>query len=170
MTQANRGRIVWALILIVVGVYLFAIQFFPALRVIAINETNWPLLIVGIGAALLVAALLTWTPSLMIPAAIVGGLGGLMYWQNASDNWGSWAYAWTLIPGFVGIGTFLMQLMQGNLRQAIISGGTPILISLAAFLIFASFFGGLGAFGQYWPVLLILLGMIVLAQAFWKRA
>lgn len=170
MTQANRGRMVWGLLLVLVGIYFLAIQFFPALRVYAINEQNWPLLVVGVGALFLVAALLTWTPGLMIPAAVVGGIGVLLFWQNSTGNFASWAYAWTLIPGFSGIGIVLMNLMQGNVRRAIIAGGAPILVSLAAFLIFGSFFGALGLFGQYWPLLLVLLGVIVLAQAFWKRS
>lgn len=170
MTQVNRGRVIAAAILILLGIYLFAVQFVPALRAFTVNENNWPLIIVGIGVLFLLGALLTWTPGMMVPAAILMGLGALLFWQNATNNWGSWAYAWTLFPGFAGVGTFLMFLMQGNLRQAIIAGGTPILISAAAFLIFGSFFGALGMFGQYWPLLLILLGVIFLAQAFWKRA
>ena len=169
MTQANRGRVVWAVLLIAAGLYLFAIQFFPALRVFSINQDNWPLILVGIGAVLLVAGLLTWTPALMIPACVVGGLGVLMFWQNATNNWASWAYAWTLIPGFVGVGIVLMNVMQGSLRQGLIAGGSLVLLSVLGFLIFGSFFGVLGGLGQYWPVLLILVGIIVLAQALLKR-
>lgn len=169
MTQQNRGRIIGAVILIVVGVYLFALQFLPGLSILRINENNWPLIIVAVGVAFLLGALLTWTPPLMIPASVIIGLGGLLFWQNATDNWASWAYAWTLFSVFSGIGIFLMNVMQGNLRQGLIAGGAPFLGGLAAFLIFGSFFGALGILGQYWPVLLILGGVIILAQVFWKR-
>ncbi|MBI4674041.1 MAG: hypothetical protein HY741_20535 [Chloroflexi bacterium] len=169
MNQPNRGRIIFALMLILFGVYLLALQFFPALRIYQLNESNWPLLIVAAGALVLVGALLTWSPNLMVPAAVIGGIGGILYWQNTTNNWASWAYVWTLIPAFVGVGIFLMHLMQGNLRQAIVAGGAPILVGLAAFLIFASFFGAIGMFGQYWPLLLVLLGVILLAQVFWRR-
>lgn len=170
MNRSRRGRVVLALLLILFGIYLLAIQFFPALRVYALNETNWPLAIVGVGVLLLVVGLLTWSPGTMVPACIVGGIGGILYWQNATNSWASWAYMWTLIPGFAGVGIFLMHLMQGNLRQAILAGGTPLLISLAAFLIFSSFLGALDIFGRYWPLLLVLLGVILLAQALWRRA
>ena len=73
------------------------------------------------------ASLLTWTPLLMIPACVVGGLGVLMFWQNPTDSWDSWAYAWTLIPGFVGVGIVLMNVMQGSLRQGLVTGGALIL-------------------------------------------
>lgn len=169
MPQTSRGRIIAALILILIGIYLFALQFFPALGVFAINERTWPLIIVAVGVAFLIGALLTWTPPLMMPASILVGLGGLLFWQNATDNWGSWAYAWTLFPVFSGVGIFLMNLMQGNLRQGILAGGGSILFGLVAFLIFGSFFGALGVFGQYWPLLLILGGIIILAQVFWRR-
>ncbi len=170
MTQENRGRIIWAVLLIAAGLYLFAVQFFPALQVLAINQDNWPLILVGIGAILLVAGLLTWTPGLMVPACIVGGLGVLMFWQNATNNWQSWAYAWTLVPGFIGVGVLLMNVMQGDLRQGLRQGGSAILFSAIAFLVFGSFFGAIGSFGQYWPVLLILGGAILLGQAFLRKA
>lgn len=169
MTQANRGRVVWAILLIAAGLYLFALQFFPDLRVFAINQDNWPLILVGIGAILLVAALLTRTPGLMVPACVVGGLGVLMFWQNATNNWSSWAYAWTLIPGFVGVGIVLMNVMQGSLRQGLVAGGALIGFSVVGFLIFGAFFGGLGNLGLYWPLILIVVGIFVLAQAFIRR-
>lgn len=170
MTQANRGRTIAALLLILAGLYFFAVQFIPGLGIFALTGNNWPLIVVGVGIALLVAALLTWTPGLLIPAAIVSGIGALLFWQNATQNFASWAYAWTLIPGSMGVGIFLMHLMQGNLRQGILAGGTPVVLSLVMFAIFGSFFGALGILGQYWPLLLILVGVIVLAQAFWRRA
>ncbi len=169
MTSQNRGRIIGAAVLILIGLYFFALQFFPALGVYAINGNTWPLIIIAVGIALLLGALLTWTPALLIPASIMIGLGALLYWQNATDNWGSWSYTWTLFPVFSGVGIFLMNVMQGNLRRGIVAGGSPILGGLVAFLIFGSFFGALGALGQYWPVLLILVGVVILAQVFWRQ-
>lgn len=170
MTEVNRGRIGTAIILIGLGLILFIIQFFPDLQALVFSATSWPLIIVGVGVVFLIVALLTWTPGLIVPAAIIGGIGGLLFWQNLTGNWESWAYAWTLIPGFVGIGVFLMNLMQGNFREAITAGGWLVLISAVMFMIFGSFLGGLSLFGQYWPILLILLGVLILAQAFLRRA
>ncbi len=170
MASQNRGRIIWGLLLVFFGLYLLAVQFFPALRGFAINQDTWPLLIVALGVAFLLVALLAWRPVWMIPAAIVGGIGAILFWQNLTGNWTSWAYLWTWIPGLIGIGVALMYLMQGNLRQAIVQGGALILLSLAAFLLVGSFYGAIGMYAQYWPLLLILLGVIVLAQAFWRRA
>ena len=51
MTQSNRGRIIWAVLLIAAGLYLFALQFFPApaARVFSINGDNCTLILVGMG-------------------------------------------------------------------------------------------------------------------------
>ncbi len=168
MAQADRRRIGVALILILLGTWFLAVQLVPGLAVFAINRTSWPLIIVGLGVLLGVFGLVTWVPDLLVPACIVGGIGSLLYWQNLTGNWESWAYAWTLIPGFVGVGVLLSTLMRGRVREAVMAGGWLILISLILFAIFASFLGGPVLLGAYWPVLLILLGVIFLVQSFWR--
>ena len=106
-------------------------------------------------------------PGMIVPACIVGGIGCLLYWQNATNNWESWAYAWTLIPGFAGVGTLLLGLITGDGRTAR-SGLWLILISLVLFAVFASFLGGLNYFGRYWPLLLIALGVLLLVRALFR--
>ena len=103
-----------------------------------------------------------------VPACIVGGIGGLLYWQNATGNWESWAYAWALIPGFVGVGVVLSRLLGGGGRKALQEGGSLILISLALFAVFGSWLGGLNLFGDYWPVLLILWGVWLLIRPLFR--
>lgn len=170
MTRENRGRVIGAVILIALGLYFFALQVFPGLREIFNMRIVWPLIIVGVGVLLLLGALLSWTPGLIVGATFMIGLGGLLFWQNATNNWASWAYAWTLLSVFAGVGVFLMYLMQGNVRQGIKASAWPILAGLAGFLIFGAFFGALGALGQYWPLLLILIGVVILARGFWRPA
>jgi hypothetical protein len=166
MTRENRGRVIGAVILIALGLYFFALQIFPGLRDIFSMRIFWPLIVVGVGVALLLGAVLTWTPGLIIGATFLVGLGGLLFWQNSTGNWASWAYAWTLLPVFAGVGILLMYLMQGNLRQGLTRSAGPILGGLAAFLIFGAFFGVLGILGQFWPLLLILIGVVILARGF----
>ena len=43
-----------------------------------------------------------------------------------------------------------------------------ILISLVLFAIFGSFFGALGLVGDYWPVLLIVLGLLMLVRRLFR--
>ncbi len=169
MAQADRGRIAGALVLILLGIWFLAVQLIPGLSVLALNQNTWPLAVVGVGIALALISLVTWVPGLMVPACIVGGIGGLLYYQNITGNWESWAYVWTLIPGFVGVGVFLSALMEGKPGAAVSAGGWLIVISLVMFAIFGSVFGNLGVFGIYWPLLLVLLGLVLLAQAFLRR-
>ncbi len=164
--RAKTGHIVAALILILLGAYLLAIQFFPTLRVYALNESNWPLLLVALGGVLALAGLLTWDPRWVVSAIVVGGVGAILYWQNATGNWASWSFMWTLLPGLFGVGILIKRLMQGNLRAGIVQGGILIALSGAAFLIFSSYSGAFIFLGTYWPLLLVLLGIILLAQAF----
>jgi hypothetical protein len=160
MDRGRRSSLATGIVLILIGVLIFAAQLVPEWTA----WFQWPLYIVGIGAVLLIIGLLTRVPALAIPACIVAGIGGLLYYQNATGNWESWSYAWALIPGFVGVGIVVAGLLGGEFRKSLREGGQLILVSLVMFLAFGSFFGliGLGPLGQYWPVLLIALGVLIL--------
>ena len=164
MNSERRSSLAGGLVLILVGLCFLVIQIVPGLQV----WFSWPLIIVGVGVLLLIIGLLTSVPAIAVPACIVGGIGGLLYWQNATDNWESWAYAWALIPGFVGLGIVLSGLLGGEARQSMRAGGWLILISLVLFTVFGSFFGALGLVGAYWPVLLIALGLLVLVRPLFR--
>ena len=168
MDRRRRSSLVVGLLLILLGVWFIAVQFVPELRAWMEIEYAWPLIIVGVGVLLLVIGLLTGAPAMAVPACIVGGIGGLLYWQNATGNWESWAYMWTLIPGFVGVGVVLSALLGGETRQALSGGAWLILISLVLFAVFGSFLGGLGLLGPYWPVLLIALGLLALLRPLFR--
>ena len=164
MDRRRRSSLVGGLVLILLGAWFLVVQWVPGLQI----WFSWPLIIVGVGGLLLIIGLLTGVPGLAVPACIVGGIGGLLYWQNTTGNWESWAYAWTLTPGFVGVGIVLSWLLGGETRQSLRGGGWLILISLVLFTVFGSFFGALGLMGDYWPVLLILLGLLVLARPLFR--
>jgi hypothetical protein len=163
MKREHKGSLAAGLVLISLGVLFLVVQFVPGLQVYI--AFSWPLIIVGIGLLLLIFGVLAGAPGLAVPACIVGGIGVLLYWQNASGNWESWAYAWTLIPGFAGLGVLLSGLLgRENTRQAISSGFWLILISLVMFAIFGSLLGVLKIGGRYWPILLIMLGLLAFAR------
>lgn len=164
MSRQNRSRLVAGVLLILLGIWVLLVQTVPGLGDWMRIEFTWPLIIVGVGVFLFFLGLLTGEPGLAVPACIVGGIGGLLYWQNATGNWGSWSYAWSLIPGFVGVGILLAGILEGKFRSAWNAASFLLLISLFAFLIFGSMFGEV-PFGDYWPVLLILLGLWLLVRA-----
>ena len=164
----TRSNVAVALLLIGLGVWFLAIQFFPTLKEFAYSSTSWPLMIIGAGVFLGLLALVLWVPGLWIPACIVGGIGGLLYWQNLNDRWETWAFTWTLIPGFVGVGMLISGFLSKNRRQ-IVGAGWNIFTSLILFAIFGSFLGGISILGTYWPILLILLGLVFLGTGLFRR-
>lgn len=86
MTEVNRGRVGAAIILILIGLVLLVVQFVPALQTLVFNENNWSLIIIGVGVVFLIAAVLTWTPGLMVPAAIISGIGAIFFIQSATND------------------------------------------------------------------------------------
>ena len=120
------------------------------------------------GGLLLFIGLLTNTPGMAVPACIVGGIGGLLYYQNLTGHWESWSYAWALIPGFVGVGILLSGLL-GEGKKPVREGLNLIMVSMVMFAVFGSFFGALGMVGNYWPVLLIVLGAFIMVRSFTRR-
>ncbi len=170
MERRTRTSVVGGLLLILLGLFFLAYQVMPDRLAWLRIDMSWPLIVVAVGAGLLIFGLLVGAPGMAVPACIVGGIGALLYWQNATGNWDSWAYAWTLIPGFVGIGTILAGLLgEGRLRDALEGGFWMITISAVMFAIFGSFLGGMNLFGPYWPALLILLGAIILVRNLIRR-
>lgn len=170
MDRRTRSNLVGGLILLVLGIVFLAGQIFPNFNIWINADLSWPLFIIAAGILLFIFGILIGEPDMAVPASIVAGIGGLLYWQNATGNWGSWAYAWALIPGFVGIGSLISAMLGSHPRQSRRNGINLIVISLVMFLIFGSLFGAFNVLGTYWPVLLILLGLFLLLRTLLRRA
>jgi len=164
MNRPHRRTLVFGLLLILLGAWLLAVQFVPGLQSWAEANVDWPLIIIAVGVLLLLLGLLVWVPAMAIPACIVAGIGGILWWQDLTGNWASWAYLWTLIPGFVGIGIVLAGLLRGGGRRALVRGGQLVVLSVVLFAIFAYFFGAPASIQRYWPVLLIVLGLWMIVR------
>ena len=157
----KHSSIVGGIILILVGLFFLGVQFFPSLLSFFDFALYWPLILVGMGGLFLIAAL-AGTPPLVVPGSIISGLGLMMFWQNATGNWDSWAYSWALIPGFVGVGLLLLSMLDRSSGVSSREGRKLIMISLIMFVIGFIFFNGLSLLGNFWPVLLILGGFVLL--------
>jgi len=167
--EKGRGAtLVVGLMFILLGVFFLVMQLVPGLRGWLDPGFWWPLAIVAVGVLLLLLGVVTSAPALVVPACIFAGIGALLFWQNATGRWGTWAYAWTLIPGFVGVGLFLLGLVSSKERQSIAAGLWLMFISGVMFLVFGSLFGGFrGPWRQlaaYWPLLLIAGGLLTLLE------
>lgn len=158
MDSNRRSNIAVGIVLILIGVVFLVTRLVPGLQI----DLSWPWIVIGVGAALLVIGALTGVPDLAVPGCIVGGIGGILYYQNATGNWGSWSYMWTLIPGFVGVGVLLAALLGSRGAHAYREALRSILTSLVLFLVFGSFFGAFSFLGNYWPLLLVGAGVIIL--------
>jgi hypothetical protein len=171
MSRERRSDLVFGIILLVIGAWFLAAQFnlVPSLNEIIDLAYQWPLIVIGVGVVLFLLGLLLRAPGMSVPACIVGGIGGILYWNNLTGNWGSWAYMWTLIPGFVGVGVLLSTLLGGNEKGGYREGLRLIIISAIMFVVFVMIFSGQVYFIRYWPVLVILLGVWVLIQAIYRR-
>jgi hypothetical protein len=165
MDARRRLPLVGGLLLIALGALLLAGELVPDWDI----EFTWPWIIILVGLGLLVLGLLTGQPAMAVPACIVGGIGGILYYQDVTQDWASWAYLWPLIPGFAGVGTILAGLLGGYFGRAVRDGGKSILFSLVGFLVMAALLGRLGELGRYWPVLLILAGVVALVSALLPR-
>ena len=169
MNREQRSNLAIGILLILLGGWFLAGQFFPELKDLINIEKAWPLIVVGVGVFLLLLGLLIRVPGLAVPACIVGGIGGILYWQFSTGDGASWSYAWALIPGFVGVGVILARILGDNDQNAYREGLRLILISLVLFAVFFLFLGGDGLFQEYWPILIILLGIWVFAKAILRR-
>jgi hypothetical protein len=163
MKKLYRANLIGGVTLILLGAWFLAVQLIPALGAWA--SLNWPLAVIAVGVFLLLIGLLGGTPGMAVPACIVGGIGGLLFWQNATNNWESWAYAWTLIPGFVGVGIILENLLSRRGLRSLRGGARLIFISLALFAIFGSFLGASPQLIRFWPLLLIVAGLWLLMRS-----
>ena len=164
MQRKVRSGIARGVVLILIGALLLVWQLVPEIRVWIDAESSWPLFVVVAGVLLLLIGLLTGASGMAVPACVVGGIGGILWYQNSTGDWESWAYAWALIPGFVGVGIIISGLLDANIRTSLREGIWPIVISAILFAVFGAAFGGLGVLGDYWPVLLIVLGVLLLAR------
>ena len=158
----KRDSLVWGVILILAGVGILVWQWRPELFD---GWFSWPWLIIAAGAVFALMSLLTRTGGLMIPAMFGLGVGGILLYQSNSGDWGSWGYLWTLMPGLAGLGMVIGSLYDREMRPARTGGLIVMLVSAILFVIFSGFFGLDTGLLRFWPVALIILGVVVFFRA-----
>jgi len=165
----RRGSIVLGAILVVVGLLALLGRQLD----VDLVSIGWPLFVLLPGVLLLAGSLFVGGRpgiGLAIPGGIVTMTGLVLAFQNATDSYQTWAYAWALVaPGGVGVGLVIYGLLAG--QRDSLRAGVPVLISgLGLFLGFGFFFEGIlglsGArfvgFENAFAVGLVVLGVIVL--------
>ena len=169
MNKKGRSQLALGVILILLGAWFLADKSIPAFHSFFDKYTEWPVNMLLIGGVIFILGLVLGQPGMSVPAAIVAGLGGIFYYQDATGNFASWSYMWALIPGFIGVGTMVAGLLGENTAQNLKHGLNMVVISAVLFLVFSSFFGGWEMLGNYGPsILLILLGLWVLGSGLFR--
>ena len=172
MSTQNRTQLVLGILLVLLGAWFIAVKQVPILQPFSNLNWGWPFYVIGAGALILIIGLLTGAPRMAIPASIVAGIGGILYYQNLTTppDYQSWEFMWALIPGFVGVGTVLAGLLGDGFRSNVGRGLNLIVISAVLFLIFAAVFKRINTLGNYGiAALLILLGLYVIARGLLRR-
>jgi hypothetical protein len=140
--DGNRMRDVGALAiglgLIVLGV-LFLLG---AVFHINVWGALWPFFIIVPGLLFFVAMVSIGRPGapLAVPGSIVTMAGLILFFQNVTGFWASWAYAWALIfPTAVGIGVAIAGIWSEDPR-AVRAGTAMAGVGLVILVFFAFFF------------------------------
>ena len=169
MKKQGRTQLALGIILILLGAVFIVQQMFPEVAKFTQLFTSGALSLVGIGALLLLLGLILGKPGLAVPAAIVAGIGGILYYQSLTGDGSSWSYMWTLILGFIGVGVILQGLLGENTRQNLRNGLNLLVVSAVLFLVFSAIFGSWNLLGNFGPaILLILLGLWVLGSGLYR--
>ncbi|MQC26584.1 MAG: hypothetical protein DWG76_03930 [Chloroflexi bacterium] len=134
----NTGSLVAGILLVLFGALALMGQLVPGFD---FWSDYWPFTIIGIGLLFFAGMFAGGESSapLAIPASIITGIGLLLFLQNLTGHWESWAYAWTTILFSVGFGIFLMGSRRSVDSQRT-SGVSLMKIGTVMFLIFGAFF------------------------------
>ena len=164
MNKNQKNSLVIGLFLIAIGALFVVFQFVPELRYTLRGLISWPVIIIGFGIFLVIKNLIDKDEQGLVSACVILGIGGILYWQNLYGEWGAWYY-WLLILGFAGAGNVMGGLINGQSGRSLQKGLWQIGLSAVLFLIFSPYLRLNGLFEEYWPVLLIAAGIILIFNA-----
>lgn len=112
--MTNAGRNTTAFIFIGLGIAFLIAQvtgfsFFGLL---------WPAFVMIPGLIFLYFALTgdSGKAGMAVPGAMITGTGAILFYQNLTNHWGSWAYVWALYPVFLGLALVFIGRRTGNDR------------------------------------------------------
>lgn len=164
----------FGILLIVLGVLGLFSQIFN----IRFGHFIWPFFILVPGVMMIVLSLRAeqgaGEPFVML-GSLVTMTGLLLFYQNLTGHWASWAYAWALIaPTGVGVGQWLYGTAHG--RPGVVKAGKDLVsIGLIIFAVGFVFFelilniSGLNLGLAGWGILFILGGALILLRPFLSR-
>ena len=106
----------------------------------------WPILLVALSLFFLVPSLVgrqhrRLRAGMVIPGALLAGIGGALLYTSLTDRWASWSSLWSVLPFSFGLGMYAAGWIADApafkwIGSAIAAGG------VIAYLVFAIAFGG----------------------------
>jgi hypothetical protein len=160
INSRNSGALVGGGLLVLLGLLALASQLFGGFD---FWNVFWPFIIIGVGVMFFVgmAAGGKSTAGLAIPGSIITGIGLMLFIQNLTNRFESWAYGWTVIIIFVGLGIYIMGWWGGNIEQRRSGAGV---MRVGLILFFEMIFNSSALANYIFPVGLILLGLYLIIK------
>ena len=172
--EPDRSALVLGALLVLGGLLLLAGQLLD----FDLGALGWPAIVVGVGLVILVLGLVvSHEQGMVIGGTVVTTVGLVLFYQDQTGRWESWAYAWALVgPAASGLGMMLWGLRSGN-GSEVRNGTWALLSGLGLFAVGFLFFEGIiGISGERLPVaewvlpaLVIGIGVIVLGRGLLSR-
>ncbi len=168
-SPANRGsNQVIGMVLIVLGALFLLGQVVDFGDII--GNWGWPFFIILPGLLMLIWSIIGGksVSGLAIPGSIVTTVGLILFFQNATDRYESWAYAWGLITAAAGFGRYLQSSLNGDAAGRA-QGLQAARVGLILFVGFGAFFElfifNQSAFARYLvPLALIAFGIFMVMR------
>jgi hypothetical protein len=138
------------LLLLIVGILLLASE--PLTDFVGGLDVNedvlrwWPILIIALSLFFLVPALIggpnrRLRAGMVIPGALLAGIGSALLYTSLTDRWSAWAYLWSVFPFSLGLGMYAAGWIADAPAFKWIGSGLAI-GGVVAYLVFATAFGG----------------------------
>ena len=138
------------LLLLIVGVVVLASEPLTGfVRGLGVGDDVlrwWPVLFIGLSLFFLVPGILggpnrRLRAGMMIPGALLAGVGAALLYTSLTDRWGAWAYLWSVLPFSFGLGMYGAGWIADAPAFKWIGSGIAV-GGVVAYLVFATAFGG----------------------------
>ena len=170
--NTDRGASVAALgsAILVIGVVAYFLEMASVDVASWLGGSGWTLFVIGPGLALLAASLFLRDSAALLTltgGAVLTTVGGLLLFQDQTDRYDTWAYAWAMIPAAVGAALAVHGLRFH--RSDLVSVGTRMVAVFGVLLIAGMWFFETifqtnqppFDLGDNWPLALIALGGVL---------
>jgi hypothetical protein len=136
--------------LLVIGLLLLASeQIANVVQGLPIEEDIWawwPVLLIGLSLFFLVPSMVgpqnrRLRAGMVIPGAILAGLGGALLYTSLTGRWSAWSYLWSVIPFSFGLGMYAAGWIADAPAFKWIGAGIAI-GGVVSYLVFGTAFGG----------------------------